>query len=229
MKNYTLKNYLKSVYTLIMALLIFTSNTEASLSAHPGVITDTIYAGRINTSVLHITNLGPASYLDYLLSSDASWITFSTTYGSINQGDSITVDIIYDVSFLQSGINSSNIYIGDPHHGPITIPVEIYFQTATDVKEEYLPNNPISFSLNQNYPNPFNPSTKINYSIPEAQKVLIKVFNVLGNEIMTLVNGEKAKGSYTVAIDLSGYSSGVYLYLIKTPKFNETKKMILTK
>ena len=59
--------------------------------------------------------------------------------------------------------------------------------------------------------------------------MLIKVFNVLGNEIMTLVNGEKAKGSYTVALDLSDYSSGVYFYLIKTPKFSETKKMILTK
>ena len=229
MKNYTLKNYLKSVYTLIMALLIFTSNTEASLSAHPGVITDTIYAGRINTSVLHITNLGPASYLDYLLSSDASWITFSTTYGSINQGDSITVDIIYDVSFLQSGINSSNIYIGDPHHGPITIPVEIYFQSATDVKEEFSLGSPFSFSLNQNFPNPFNPMTKIIYSIPEAQKVVVKVYNVLGNEIMTLVNGEKPKGNYTINLDLAGYPSGVYFYKIKTEKFARTRKMVLTK
>ena len=218
---------INSLLILTLLITVFTIEAEASLSAHPGIIKDTVSVGSNNISVMHITN--STSILAYQLSTDVPWISFSSTSGSINAGDTVEIEISYDADNMQSGTKYANIYIGDPHHGPITIPVEIYIQTITDVKEEYLPNNPISFSLNQNYPNPFNPSTKINYSIPEAQKVLIKVFNVLGNEIMTLVNGEKAKGSYTVALDLSGYSSGVYFYLIKTPKFSQTNKMILTK
>lgn len=217
----------KSLIILTLLLTLFTIDAEASLSAHPGIIKDTVFEGRSNISIINITN--STSILAYQLSADVPWILFSSTDGSINAGDTVEIQISYNADNMQSGINYANIYIGDPHHGPITIPVEIYIQTITDIKEEHIPNNPISFSLNQNYPNPFNPSTKINYSIPEAQKVLIKIFNVLGNEIMTLVNEEKAKGSYTVALDLSGYSSGVYFYLIKTQKFSETKKMILTK
>lgn len=221
--------YLKIVFTTVTILLLYTSNIEASLSVHPGFIIDTLYAGNNNTSLFHITNLGPASPLDYLLSADVSWISFSSISGSINAGDTVEIEISYDLSNLQNGINNANIYVGDPHHGPITIPVEIYFQNTTDVKEEFSTGNPDSFSLTQNYPNPFNPATKILYSVPETQEVVIKLFNILGNEIMTLVNGERPKGTYIIDLDMSGYPSGVYFYMVRTPSYAETKKMILNK
>jgi hypothetical protein len=211
----------------MLLLIFFSIKAEASLSTHPEMLRDTIYVGNNETSLLHITS--STSTLGYDLSSDAAWISFSSTSGSINAGDTVSITIYYDAVNLQSGINNANIYIGDPHHGPITIPVEVYVQSTTDVKEEYSPNSPASFSLMQNYPNPFNPSTKINYTLPETQKVVIKVYNILGNEIMTLVNGEKSKGSYSLNLDLSDYTSGVYFYAIKTPKYYATKKMILTK
>lgn len=88
------------------------------------------------------------------------------------------------------------------------------------------------FMLYQNYPNPFNPSTKIRYSIPgngkgESGNVLLKVYDVLGNEVATLVNEQKAPGSYKVNFDASHLSSGIYFYKIQAGGFNKVMKMIL--
>lgn len=88
---------------------------------------------------------------------------------------------------------------------------------------------PLGFSLNQNYPNPFNPSTRINYSIPEATEINIKVFDITGRLVSTLVNERKSVGSYTVEFDAFGLSSGVYLYRIQTPAFTQIKRMLLIK
>ena len=100
------------------------------------------------------------------------------------------------------------------------------YEFSEIVEIEYLPQN---FVLYQNYPNPFNPSTKIRYSIPQSSNVIIKVFDILGNEIETLVNEEKPAGNYEVEFDASGLSSGMYLYKLQAGNFVETKKMILLK
>jgi len=81
--------------------------------------------------------------------------------------------------------------------------------------------------LTQNYPNPFNPSTKIKYQIPELSFVTIKVYDVLGKEVTTLINEEKPAGSYEVEFDASRLPSGVYFYRLQAGSFIETKKMIL--
>jgi hypothetical protein len=86
---------------------------------------------------------------------------------------------------------------------------------------------PDRFLLEQNYPNPFNPSTKIRYSIPEYSFVTLRVFNLLGEEIETLVNGEQPAGVYEATFDASRLTSGVYLYTLKTESTSLTKKMIL--
>jgi len=86
-----------------------------------------------------------------------------------------------------------------------------------------------SYSLEQNYPNPFNPSTKIKYSIPELSFVTFKVYDVLGNEIETLLNEEKPIGSYEVEFDARNLPSGIYFYRLRAGDFIETKKMILLK
>ena len=86
-----------------------------------------------------------------------------------------------------------------------------------------------SFVLQQNYPNPFNPSTKIKYSVPQMLQVEIKVYDVLGNEIVTLVNDEKPIGNYQVSFNASNLPSGVYFYQLRAGDFIETKKMMLMK
>ena len=85
------------------------------------------------------------------------------------------------------------------------------------------------FALEQNYPNPFNPSTKIKYSIKEKGNVELKIFDMLGSEIATLVNEEQTAGHYEVIFNASHLSSGVYLYTIKSGSFVQTRKMLLMK
>jgi len=85
------------------------------------------------------------------------------------------------------------------------------------------------YKLEQNYPNPFNPSTTINYNIPKADNVLIKVYDHLGKEIATLVNEIKAAGSYSTDFNATAFSSGIYFYKIQTGDFVSTKKMMLIK
>ena len=88
---------------------------------------------------------------------------------------------------------------------------------------------PEKFSLGQNYPNPFNPSTKIKYSIPASEFVTLKVYNLLGEEVTSLVNEIKPAGSYEVEFIVSALPSGVYLYKLQAGNFVETKKMLLLK
>jgi hypothetical protein len=88
---------------------------------------------------------------------------------------------------------------------------------------------PKTFSISQNYPNPFNPSTKINYEIPEKSTVNLKVYDILGNEILTLVNEEKQLGRYEVEFNAINLPSGIYFYRIKAGNFVQTKKMLLLK
>ena len=85
------------------------------------------------------------------------------------------------------------------------------------------------FQLSQNFPNPFNPSTKIGYQIPNISFVTIKVYDVLGNEIKTLVNEEKPAGIYEIDFNATDISSGIYFYQLKTGSYIETKKMLLLK
>jgi len=88
---------------------------------------------------------------------------------------------------------------------------------------------PNEFSLHQNYPNPFNPTTTIKYQIPELSFVTIKVYDVLGNEVATLVNAKKPEGNYEVKFDAVSLPSGIYFYRLQAGSFVETKKMVLMK
>jgi photosystem II stability/assembly factor-like uncharacterized protein len=88
---------------------------------------------------------------------------------------------------------------------------------------------PTEYSLSQNYPNPFNPTTVINYQIPVSGHVTLKVYDILGNEIASLVNEEKPAGQYFVNFSPRNYSSGIYFYVIHSGSFSETKKLIFLK
>ncbi len=98
--------------------------------------------------------------------------------------------------------------------------------TSTDNSENVLPSE---YSLEQNYPNPFNPTTTIRYSIPENGFVILKIYNAIGQEVVTLINEIKHVGNYNLQFNASSLPSGIYFYQIKAGKFVETKKMILLK
>ncbi len=118
-----------------------------------------------------------------------------------------------------------------------TIDDTLYINNTVDVDEQGSLLLPDHYNLAQNYPNPFNPVTTIQYSIPQRSSVMLKVYDVLGNEIVTLVNEEKDRGVYSVNFDASNLASGIYLYRLQVGDpsissgqgFVETKKMILLK
>jgi hypothetical protein len=85
------------------------------------------------------------------------------------------------------------------------------------------------FSLNQNYPNPFNPATTISFTLPSKSFVSLKVFDLLGREVATLVNEQKSAGTYTQKWNAANVSSGIYFYRLQADKFTETKKLLLLK
>jgi hypothetical protein len=86
-----------------------------------------------------------------------------------------------------------------------------------------------SFTLVQNYPNPFNPSTTIQFSIPQSSKVTLKIFDILGREVSTLINENKSAGNYWVNFDASGLASGMYIYRLTAGDYTASKKMMLLK
>jgi len=100
---------------------------------------------------------------------------------------------------------------------------------VVDVRNEHGLQLPKSVALDQNYPNPFNPITEISYDIPKSFEVNLRVFNILGQEIATLVNRQQEAGSHTVRWDATAEPSGIYFYRLKAGDFLETKKMVVVK
>lgn len=88
---------------------------------------------------------------------------------------------------------------------------------------------PDAFSLSQNYPNPFNPVTNISFQLPQASDVTLKVYNILGKEVATLVNGVVQPGTHSVSFDATNLSSGIYYYTLTAGDFKDTKKLVLMK
>ena len=88
---------------------------------------------------------------------------------------------------------------------------------------------PLVYELSQNYPNPFNPSTKINYTIPQQSFVTLKVYNILGQEVATLVNEVQKASKYVATFDAKSLASGVYFYKLQAGNFVASKKLLLLK
>ncbi|MCS7053395.1 MAG: M28 family peptidase [Ignavibacterium sp.] len=133
-----------------------------------------------------------------------------------------TTSEIKEYSFTDKNLN-----IGTHYYRLKQIDFDGSFVYSQEIKVDLT--SPINYNLSQNYPNPFNPNTMIKFQIPVDAFVSIKVFDVLGNEVKTLVNEFKQAGFYEIEFDGSELSSGIYFYKLKTENFNDVKKMILIK
>lgn len=158
-----------------------------------------------------------------------SWTISSSLFGNLlNLNDTIWIaQDNWIVQDIMPGQYVDNLPI--PGIPPFSIPgyeVKLTDQLTAVEKEKQIP---LSANLGQNYPNPFNPTTEIVYSIPQRGYVSLKVYNLLGNEVADLVNGEMGAGTYKTNFDASSLPSGVYFYKLQTGKFVETKKMLLLK
>jgi len=158
-----------------------------------------IFAGSVGNGVWRSTNYGN------------TWTQINDGLGS---GAYNVLSLGADDQYLFAGTVSSSIW-----RRPLS-------QVVTNTEDE-TNLQPKEFSLEQNYPNPFNPSTRIQYQVSGVSHINLKVYDVLGNEVATLVNEEKQAGSYEVDFNASQLTSGVYFYTINAGSFVETKKMIL--
>ncbi|HUI11410.1 MAG TPA: T9SS type A sorting domain-containing protein [Bacteroidota bacterium] len=139
------------------------------------------------------------------------------------QGYPVPENLAYSNTAMQS-MGSDGYALGDLNW----FPSQLATWKATAIAPG-LTTEPATFALSQNYPNPFNPSTRIDFTIPRASQVEMKVFNVLGQEVATIIEGAMTPGSHTVTFDASRLASGVYLYRITAGTYVSTKKMVLLK
>ena len=138
-----------------------------------------------------------------------------------------------------AGAQRSDPKTGDPAdypygHGPQGDVIRIYnyvrlvrdTDTTTDIDEDR-GSFPSEFKLNQNYPNPFNPSTTISFSLPTAERVSLKIYDVCGREVASLIDGEMSAGTHSVRWQAKKFASGVYFYALKSGSFQQIRKMTL--
>ena len=149
----------------------------------------------------------------------ANWGASISTGGNDNE-NGVAQDHFIDLTPTMLSATVENVFGAMGDHPLVNI--------VLDVVSE-LPGTPESYNLAQNFPNPFNPSTSIRFSIPEAGLVTVRVFNLLGEDVATLVNDYKNAGNYDVQFDASRLTTGVYFYSISVNNFASTKKMVLTK
>ncbi|MCI0474222.1 MAG: T9SS type A sorting domain-containing protein, partial [Ignavibacteria bacterium] len=151
----------------------------------------------------------------------------SYTSNTTVNGTAATGRVAHNHSDLSSGDGCTGIT--SPGSTYTTLPNICFKLTPVLGAGNNLSEVPKVYSLAQNYPNPFNPVTKINFAIPKQGFVTLKVYDVLGREVSTLVNEVKQVGTYSVDFDASYLSSGVYFYRIESGEFSDIKRMILIK
>ncbi|MDI6768019.1 MAG: choice-of-anchor D domain-containing protein, partial [Bacteroidota bacterium] len=153
------------------------------------------------------------------------WFSLNVVSGRVRNTDSLTVQLAFtpdtvrgytDTLFLRNNSQMAVIKIVMVGNGTLT---------GVDPENNLIPK---TFALEQNYPNPFNPSCVIQYALPERSQVILKVYNLLGQEIAALVNEDQPAGYYYKQFDANGFPSGIYIYRIVTSSgFSEMKKMLL--
>lgn len=150
--------------------------------------------------------------------------------GDINSRADLTVDPTGNVVFFENG-NEEIIFLEPPSSQPTvsytTKSAVNFLLGATSV--ELVAEVPERFELTQNYPNPFNPTTSIEFALLKSGYVTLRVYDVLGKEVATLVDEEKGVGRYRVTLDARDLTSGTYLYILRSGGFREMKKMLLLK
>ena len=152
------------------------------------------------------------------INNTGSWNTYKTFTTKVLQ----PVTGKHDVYLKFTGTGTDNLFM-------LQWITFVDYTIPTSVNDSRTGQIPEKFILEQNYPNPFNPTTQINYSVPQSSYVGLKVYNLLGQEVKSLVEGFRQRGNYTVTFDSRGLSSGVYLYRITAGSFMDTKKTMLLK
>ena len=157
---------------------------------------------------------------------NAEWLIESPVQVTIPAGDSANINLVI-IAPDESGHYSADIVLESNDPDSSITRLQVVLDVITGVEEEN--SLPKVYSLYNNYPNPFNPSTTINYDLPKLSNVTLRIYNIVGEEIATLVNQEQNAGRYQVSWNAAQLASGIYFYTIQAGSFVDTKKMLLLK
>lgn len=202
----------------------FKDNSNGLVAHSTGLIRRTTDGGATWVATTSPTS-SPVNGLAYVSGSNFAWLAAGAVpYRSTNNGANWTAQSVYPISGTLYHLSFADTSTG----WAVTSGGEILrYRPSGTTAVEGQTNAPEQYVLHQNYPNPFNPSTMIQFEIPMASHVSLKVFDVLGRELATLVDDTRAAGRYTVGFDASGLSSGVYLYRLYAGGVSLTRRMLL--
>ena len=224
-------------YSVVAATLADETETSFMVSAH----TDDSMLFECSSAVSgkSTDDLAPEAPTSALASTSGNEVTVSWE-ASMNRADDLQYYNLYrdgelvvstiDLTFQESLLDGEYTYeiSAVDFAGNESAKASVTVQLATSVADQSSA-IPTDYALAQNFPNPFNPATHINYALPKAGHVTVKVYNTAGQEIATLVDGNQSAGNFTAVWNAVGQSSGVYFYSIKADGFSKTMKMILMK
>ena len=194
--------------------------------------TDTVRTGDSTMHTLTISNTGNADLIWGIAdTSNASWASAAPALGSTPPSQTSPAVITFRTAGLIPNATYTTRFMilsNDQATGTIEIPVSLHVTPTEGVEGKEKP-LPTSFALHQNYPNPFNPETNISFDLPKTSPVTLKIFNLIGQEIATIVNGQLPAGTHTYRVggERYGLTSGVYFYRLSAGSFVQTRKMIL--
>ncbi len=204
----------------------------------PGVTELVIYAHVVNISAVDQTvflvrteEALPANWLSELCFDVNCYppnVDSVVTTEAFHPGDTVEISVHFLPDQSVAGTGHVQIQIGTMHNPNDRTIMNLTASTEPSAVNDQI-NSLNEFRLMQNYPNPFNPSTTISYNIAKRANVSLKIYNITGKEVATLVNGEKEPGSYRVNFNAEKLSSGIYFYKISAGNFSSVRKMILIK
>jgi len=200
-------------YVLTENNLIYSQTGNSSCAGNPTYVHKHVVKSMMNGDVGELINSG-------------TWTTGQEVTRTINYVVPVSPQVDNPENcdlniFVYKGGSSYSVTnnVKQAYKTPLTGTVGISNQNIT----------PSEYKLTQNYPNPFNPNTNFSFSIPRNEKVSVKIYDMLGNEVETYVDGELSAGTYSIVVDGTNLSSGVYFYTMTAGSFTETKRMVLMK
>ena len=200
--------------------------------SQPVIAFGSVRTHSIKADTLRITNSSPDTLIIDSVYTGARWFAVASVHDTVTEAD--TMRLLVSFTPDTSKAYSDTLYILSNSSIPLTkVPLSGNGTiTAVSQNESGIPK---SYGISQNYPNPFNPTTVINYQLPVNSFVTLKIYDVLGREVATLINGKQSAGYYNATLNAANLPSGVYFYRLSAVSsgqagpFTQTKKLVLIK